>query len=162
MKICYYGVMAEITISANFPSNLRDQQILTPPCEWGWVVVVPLLGMTLEVEDSPGMVWAVHFTISIPTIFPILSLYEEMLRRRHHLGEGEEEEQNCDYPRWHNREEYGSIEFFLKEMFCFEVLLLLFSPIMYIFLHVFKILWKNIMKNYCDNFSLIDKLFEFN
>ena len=36
---------------------LRDQQILTPPCEWGWVVVVPLLGTTLEVEDSPGMVW---------------------------------------------------------------------------------------------------------
>ena len=35
---------------------LRDQQILTPPCEWGWVVVVPLLGTTLEVEDSPGMV----------------------------------------------------------------------------------------------------------
>ena len=36
---------------------LRDQQILTPPCEWGWVVVVPLLGKALEVEDSPGMVW---------------------------------------------------------------------------------------------------------
>ena len=36
---------------------LRDQQILTPPCEWGWVLVIPLLGKTLEVEDSPGMVW---------------------------------------------------------------------------------------------------------
>ena len=34
----------------------RDQQILTPPCEWGWVLVIPLLGKTLEVEDSPGMV----------------------------------------------------------------------------------------------------------
>ena len=24
---------------------------------WGWVVVVPLLNTTLEVEESPGMVW---------------------------------------------------------------------------------------------------------
>ena len=39
----------------------RDQQILTPPCEWGWVLVVPLLGKTFEVEDSPGMVWTMRF-----------------------------------------------------------------------------------------------------
>ena len=50
---------------------LRDQQILTPPCEWGWVVVVPLLGTTLEVEDSPGMVWysIISFTIQIIFLF---------------------------------------------------------------------------------------------
>ena len=71
MKICY-GVTAHITHFRFLPISplifatvqkfaldyLRDQQILTPPCEWGWVVVVPLLGKTLEVEDSPGMVWA--------------------------------------------------------------------------------------------------------
>ena len=71
MKICY-GVMAQITHFWFLPFSprifatvqkfaldyLRDQQILTPPCEWGWVVVVPLLGKTLEVEDSPGMVWS--------------------------------------------------------------------------------------------------------
>ena len=117
-----------------------------------------------------------------PTIFPILSLYEEMPRRRYHLGEGEEEEQNCDYPRWHNREEYGSIDFFLKERFCFQVLLLLFSPIMLFFCmsskYCEKILWKiiviifhwltnclnsiriqlalirNIMKKYCENLTI--------
>ena len=69
MKICY-GVMAHITHFRFLPISplifatvqkfaldyLRDQQILTPPCEWGWVVVVPLLGTTLEVEDSPDMV----------------------------------------------------------------------------------------------------------
>ena len=36
--------------------NLRDQQILIPTCEWGCVVMVPLLNTTLEVEESPGMV----------------------------------------------------------------------------------------------------------
>ena len=70
MKICY-GVTAHITHFRFLPISplifatvqkfaldyLRDQQILTPPCEWGWVVVVPLLGTTLEVEESPGMVW---------------------------------------------------------------------------------------------------------
>ena len=44
---------------------LRDQQILTPPCEWGWVLVVPLLGKTFEVEDSPGMVWDIYFAIGM-------------------------------------------------------------------------------------------------
>ena len=39
----------------------RDRQIPTPPCEWGWVLVVPLLGKTFEVEDSPGMVWMMMF-----------------------------------------------------------------------------------------------------
>ena len=70
MKICY-GVMAQIThfrflrisplifatVQKFALDYLRDQQILTPPCEWGLAVVVPLLGKTLEVEDSPGMVW---------------------------------------------------------------------------------------------------------
>ena len=74
MKICY-GVTAHITHFRFLPISplifatvqkfaldyLRDQQILTPPCEWGWVVVVPLLGTTLEVEDSPGMVWSSYF-----------------------------------------------------------------------------------------------------
>ena len=69
MKI-RYGVMAQITHFRFLPISpiifatvqkfaldyLRDQQILTPPCEWGWVLVVPLLGKTFEVEDSPGMV----------------------------------------------------------------------------------------------------------
>ena len=69
MKICY-GVKTQIThfrclrISPlifatvqNFAlDNLRDQQILIPTCEWGWVVMVPLLNTTLEVEESPGMV----------------------------------------------------------------------------------------------------------
>ena len=41
----------------------RDQQILTPPCEWGWVLVVPFLGKTFEVEDSPGMVWIVRLRL---------------------------------------------------------------------------------------------------
>ena len=36
--------------------DLGDQQMLIPTCELGLVVVVPLLGETLEVEDSPGMV----------------------------------------------------------------------------------------------------------
>ena len=72
MKI-RYGVMAQITHFRFLPISpiifatvqkfaldyLRDQQILTPPCEWGWVLVVPLLGKTLEVEDSPGMVCGV-------------------------------------------------------------------------------------------------------
>ena len=80
MKICY-GVTAHITHFRFLPISplifatvqkfaldyLRDQQILTPPCEWGWVVVVPLLGTTLEVEDSPGMVC---FHIS-PHIVPL-------------------------------------------------------------------------------------------
>ena len=72
MKICY-GVMAKMTHFRFFPisplifatvqkfalDDLRDQQILIPTCEWGWAVVVPLLGETLEVEDLPGMVWSV-------------------------------------------------------------------------------------------------------
>ena len=70
MKI-WYGVKTKITHFRFFPistlifatvqkfalDDLRDQQILIPTCEWGWAVVVPLLGETLEVEDSPGMVW---------------------------------------------------------------------------------------------------------
>ena len=74
MKI-RYGVMAHITHFRFLPISpiifatvqkfaldyFRDQQILTPPCEWGWVLVVPLLGKTLEVEDSPGMVWGEYF-----------------------------------------------------------------------------------------------------
>ena len=69
MKVCN-GVKTQIThfrclrISPlifatvqNFAlDNLRDQQILIPTCEWGWVVMVPLLNTTLEVEHSPGMV----------------------------------------------------------------------------------------------------------
>ena len=35
---------------------LRDQQILIQTCERGWVVVVLLLGTTLELHDSPAMV----------------------------------------------------------------------------------------------------------
>ena len=70
MKI-WYGVKTQITHFRFFPisplifatvqkfalDDLRDQQILIPTCEWGWAVVVPLLGETLEVDDSPGMVW---------------------------------------------------------------------------------------------------------
>ena len=69
MKVCN-GVKTQIThfrclrISPlifatvqNFAlDNLRDQQILIPTCEWGWVVMFPLLNTTLEVEESPGMV----------------------------------------------------------------------------------------------------------
>ena len=40
---------------------LRDQQILIPTCEWGWVVVVLFTGKTLEVDGSPGMVWIYYF-----------------------------------------------------------------------------------------------------
>ena len=49
----------------------RDQQILTPPCEWGWVLVVPLLGKTFEVEDSPGMVWSnIRFCVAEWCLWP--------------------------------------------------------------------------------------------
>ena len=83
MKICY-GVMAQIThfrflrisplifatVQKFALDYLRDQQILTPPCEWGLAVVVPLLGKTLEVEDSPGMVCS-----NISTIYPPYTLH---------------------------------------------------------------------------------------
>ena len=71
MKICY-GVMAQIThfrfllisplifatVQKFALDYLRDQQILTPTCEWGWVVMVLFTGNALEVEVLPGMVWS--------------------------------------------------------------------------------------------------------
>ena len=52
---------------------LRDQQILTPTCEWGWAVVVPLLNMTIEVEDSQGMVCTLY-TCTLPCAFVVILL----------------------------------------------------------------------------------------
>ena len=92
MMICY-GVTANITHFRFLPISplifatvqkftldyLRDRQIQTPPCEWSWVVMVPLLGTTLEVEDSPGMVCD---RTSQQSIFPLNGLKMEIVFKR--------------------------------------------------------------------------------